>query len=83
VPPRGGDGAARIVLPGLANGLKCPHTSTRIAALQTNDVGLRFIDVSPQFPRVSCSAITGLSESCDAQSFPALLFADDRGREGA
>jgi hypothetical protein len=36
------------VLPGLTNGLKCPHTSTQITALQTNDVGLRFIDVSPQ-----------------------------------
>lgn len=39
---------ARIVLPGLANGLKCPHASTRIAALQTSDVGLRCVEVSPQ-----------------------------------
>jgi hypothetical protein len=31
----------------------------------------------------SRSAMTELSESCVAQSFPALLFADDRGREGA
>ena len=30
-----------------------------------------------------CSSVTELSESWVAQSFPALLFADDRGREGA
>jgi len=28
------------------------------------------------------AAMTELSGSCVAQSFPALLFADDRGREG-
>jgi hypothetical protein len=40
--------AGRKVLPGLANGLRCLHSSTQIAALQTNDVGLSLIDVSPQ-----------------------------------
>jgi hypothetical protein len=36
-----------------------------------------------RFPPGSCSAMTELSESCVAQSFPALVFADDRGRQGA
>jgi hypothetical protein len=40
--------AGRKVLPGLANGLRCLHISTQIAAVQTSDVGLSFIDVSPQ-----------------------------------
>jgi hypothetical protein len=35
-----------------------------------------------RFPPDSCSAMTELSGSCVAQSFLALLFADDRGREG-
>jgi hypothetical protein len=35
-------------LPGLANGLRCLHISAQIAAVQTSDVGLSFIDVSPQ-----------------------------------
>jgi hypothetical protein len=30
-----------------------------------------------------CSAMTELSERWVAQCFPALFFADDRGREGA
>jgi hypothetical protein len=33
---------------GLANGLGCLHISAQIAAMQTSDVGLSFIDVSPQ-----------------------------------
>ena len=40
--------AGRKVLPRLANGLRCVHISTQIPAVQTSDVGLSFIDVSPQ-----------------------------------
>jgi hypothetical protein len=40
--------AGRKVLPGLAIGLRCLHISAQIAAVQTSDVGLRFIDISPQ-----------------------------------
>ena len=29
-------------------GLRCLHRSTQVAALQTGDVALRFVDVSPQ-----------------------------------
>jgi hypothetical protein len=36
-----------------------------------------------RFPPGSRSGVTELSERWVAQSFPALLFADDRGREGA
>lgn len=35
-------------LTGLANGLRCVHISAQVAALQMGDVGLSFIDVSPQ-----------------------------------
>jgi hypothetical protein len=38
----------RKVLPGLANGLRCLHSSTHIEALKTSDVVPSFIDVSPQ-----------------------------------
>jgi hypothetical protein len=33
---------------GSAKGLRCLHRSTQVAALQTGDVALRFVDVSPQ-----------------------------------
>lgn len=43
--------SAKLIQPclaGLANGLGCLHICAQIAALQTNDVGLSFIDISPQ-----------------------------------
>jgi hypothetical protein len=40
--------AGRKVLAGLANGLRCLHISTQIPAVQTSDMDLSFIDVSPQ-----------------------------------
>jgi hypothetical protein len=43
--------SAKLIQPclaGLANGLGCLHISAQIAAVQTSDVGLSFIDVSPQ-----------------------------------
>jgi hypothetical protein len=43
--------SAKLIQPwltGLANGLGCLHLSAQIAAVQTSDVGLSFIDVSPQ-----------------------------------
>jgi hypothetical protein len=42
------DAAVQKLLPRLANGLGCLHISAQIAAVQTSDVGLSFIDVSPQ-----------------------------------
>lgn len=36
------------MLLGLANGLRCLHICAQIAAVQTSDVGLSFIDISPQ-----------------------------------
>lgn len=40
--------AGREVLPDLPNGMGCLHFFAQIAALQASDVGLSFIDISPQ-----------------------------------
>jgi hypothetical protein len=40
--------AGRRILPSLANGLRCLHSLTQVAALQTVDVCLRIVDVLSQ-----------------------------------